>query len=175
MMVMDLTDSHIGDEVQSKCGVDPNRVRHHDQLGRCGEGLHDMKEKLACIALDFEASSQFSELFFQPSFVGKQASGIHNTAFQSIKKCDVVVRKDRVDSPNSVIHHEGQGLGVSSARTHCGLMDPSRLSFSNVCGSPRMTSDDEVAALIVATVPGSLLVCTSRRATFVMRLRASVV
>ena len=115
---------------------------------RCGRDLIEcgMTEKLAYIALDFETSSQFSKLFFQPSFVGKQASGIHNTAFQSIKKCDVGVRKDRV-TPSSTM--KVKVLALSSARTHCGLMNPSRLSFSNVCGSPRMTSDDEVAALIV--------------------------
>jgi len=31
---------------------------------------------------------------FQPSFVGKEAGGIHDTTFQSIMKCDVDIRKD---------------------------------------------------------------------------------
>jgi len=34
------------------------------------------------------------ESLFQPSFVGKEASGIHDTTFQSIMKCDVDIRKD---------------------------------------------------------------------------------
>ena len=34
------------------------------------------------------------EVLFQPSFVGKEAPGIHDTAFQSIIKCDVDIRKD---------------------------------------------------------------------------------
>merc|ERR1712007_28753 len=34
------------------------------------------------------------EVLFQPSFIGKEASGIHDTAFQSIMKCDVDIRKD---------------------------------------------------------------------------------
>ena len=34
------------------------------------------------------------EVLFQPSFVGKEASGIHDTTFQSIMKCDVDIRKD---------------------------------------------------------------------------------
>merc|ERR1712053_40703 len=34
------------------------------------------------------------EVLFQPSFIGKEASGIHDTSFQSIMKCDVDIRKD---------------------------------------------------------------------------------
>merc|ERR1712130_201087 len=34
------------------------------------------------------------EVLFQPSFVGKEASGVHDTTFQSIMKCDVDIRKD---------------------------------------------------------------------------------
>ena len=34
------------------------------------------------------------EVLFQPSFIGKEASGIHDTSFQSIIKCDVDIRKD---------------------------------------------------------------------------------
>jgi actin-related protein len=33
-------------------------------------------------------------VLFQPSFVGKEASGIHDTMFQTIMKCDVDIRKD---------------------------------------------------------------------------------
>eukprot|EP00438_Fugacium_kawagutii_P003665 Skav224235 [mRNA] locus=scaffold939:1274509:1279383:+ [translate_table: standard] len=79
-------------------------------------------EKLCYIALDFDsemkAASESSdkektyelpdgniitvgserfrcpEVLFQPSFVGKEASGIHDTTFQSIMKCDVDIRKD---------------------------------------------------------------------------------
>lgn len=80
------------------------------------------QEKLCYIALDFDsemkAASESSdkektyelpdgniitvgserfrcpEVLFQPSFVGKEASGIHDTTFQSIMKCDVDIRKD---------------------------------------------------------------------------------
>jgi len=31
---------------------------------------------------------------FQPSLVGKGASGVHDATFQSIVKCDVDIRKD---------------------------------------------------------------------------------
>merc|ERR1712179_898069 len=34
------------------------------------------------------------EVLFQPSIVGKEASGIHDTTFQSIMKCDIDIRKD---------------------------------------------------------------------------------
>jgi len=86
------------------------------------EIVRDVKEKLAYIALDFDtemkASTESSdnektyelpdgniitvgaerfrcpEVLFQPSFIGKEASGIHDTTFQSIMKCDVDIRKD---------------------------------------------------------------------------------
>merc|ERR1712177_102147 len=84
--------------------------------------VRDVKEKLSYIALDYDTemkeasessdkektyelpdgniitvgSERFRcpEVLFQPSFVGKEASGIHDTTFQSIMKCDVDIRKD---------------------------------------------------------------------------------
>merc|ERR1712178_519231 len=34
------------------------------------------------------------EVLFQPTMLGKESSGIHDTTFQSIMKCDVDIRKD---------------------------------------------------------------------------------
>ncbi|CAH8376473.1 unnamed protein product [Eruca vesicaria subsp. sativa] len=38
--------------------------------------------------------SRYPEVLFQPSLIGMEAPGIHETTYNSIMKCDVDIRKD---------------------------------------------------------------------------------
>merc|ERR1712000_268220 len=66
------------------------------------------------------------EVLFQPSLIGKEAQGIHDTTFQTIMKCDVDIRKDLY---NNIVLSGGStmypGIGERMAKEIKALAPPS--------------------------------------------------
>jgi actin len=142
------------------------------------EIVRDMKETLAYVAWDFwnevnEATDSFdkervydvggasivagaerfrcAEVLFQPSLVGKDATGIHDMTFQSIMRCDVDIRKALY---GNVVLSGGSsmfpGMGDRMARELFALA-PSTMKI-NVMGPPARKYSAWVGGSIMASL-----------------------
>merc|ERR1712130_979889 len=95
MVGMGQKDAYVGDEAQSKRGiltlkypVEHGIITNWDDMEKSyelsdGQVITIGNERFRC-----------PKALFQPSFLGMEACGIHETTYNSIMKCDVDIRKD---------------------------------------------------------------------------------
>merc|ERR1712037_707820 len=132
------------------------------------------------------------EALFQPSFLGMEACGIHETTYNSIMKCDVDIRKDlyantvmsggttmypgiadRMQRRSPLLPHpplRSRSLLPQRGNTPSGSEAPSCLPFppSNRCGSPNKNTTSAAHPLSTGSASNSSVSNNRSLCTFLL-------
>lgn len=108
----------------------------NERMFRCGSECMCLVWLLQVITIGNERF-RCPEVLFNPSMVGMEANGIHDTTFNSIMKCDVDIRKDLYSNivlSGGTTMFPGMRHGPAHVLFACPLFHPhSYLSLPFVC------------------------------------------